>query len=349
MLYIRADGNEKIGTGHVMRCLTIAEEYRRRGGEVVFLVADPCSYELVNEYGYRTVCLRSVWNDLNTEMDTLIQIIQSNNVKCLLIGSYFVTHSYLKVLRNYTKVVYIDDLYCSAYPVDLLINYNIYATDLDYFSRYKELALNTRFILGCKYVPLRNEFQSVKRTISRDVHKILITSGGTDNYNVIGDLLEAFSKQTWFENVDIYAIIGKFNSNRKELMQHWSTKKNIHFLCGIHNMSVYMKECDLAITAGGVTTYELCACGLPSVMYTLADNQMSIAKKVSDMGLIPYAGDVRNNMGQCIKNIMGYITDFYNDVDLRIKHSIYMQNMVDGKGCERLVDEIERIEIFYRY
>ena len=54
-------------------------------------------------------------------------------------------------------------------------------------------------------------------------------------------------------------------------------------------------------------------------------------------------------MGQCIKNIMGYITDFYNDVDLRIKHSIYMQNMVDGKGCERLVDEIERIEIFYRY
>ena len=72
-----------------------------------------------------------------------------------------------------------------------------------------------------------------------------------------------------------------------------------------------------------------------------------IAKKVSDMGLIPYAGDVRNNMKQCVRSVIEYITDFYNDVSLRIKHSAYMQNVVDGKGCERLVDEIERTEIFY--
>jgi UDP-2,4-diacetamido-2,4,6-trideoxy-beta-L-altropyranose hydrolase len=347
MYYIRADANEKIGTGHVMRCLSIAAEFHRRGRQVTFIIADDHSRTMIEERGFSAICLDSDWDCLEKEIPSLISIIKTNTIPALLIDSYFVTEFYLQALGKYTKTIYIDDLNRFIYPVDLLVNYNIYAADLDYPSRYKKSVLNTRFLLGCKYIPLREEFQNVKRTISKNVCKILITSGGTDNYNVIGNLLEAFSKQTWFANVDIYVIIGRFNPNKNKLIQHWSAIKNIHFLCGIHNMSAYMKECDLAITAGGVTTYELCACGLPSIMYTLADNQIPIAKKVSDMGLIPYAGDVRNNMKQCVRSVIEYITDFYNDVSLRIKHSAYMQNVVDGKGCERLVDEIERTEIFY--
>lgn len=344
MYYIRTDANEEIGTGHVMRCLSIAEEFLKRGEQMTFLIADDHSRDIIEKCGFSAICLNTVWNNLDYETDILVQMIKDYKIKQLLIDSYFVTQKYLSALKEYTRIIYLDDLNAFVYPVDLLINYNIYATDLEYSSRYKEFHLDTRFALGCKYVPLRKQFENIKRTISKVVHKILITTGGTDNYNVTGNILKALSKQTWFVNVDFYIIIGKFNTNKEELMRCWHTVKNIHFLYEVYNMSDYMEECDVAITAGGVTTYEVCACGLPAVIYTLADNQIGIAKKMSDMNLIPYAGDVQKGMEQCVNKLVNYVTDFYNDFDLRVKHSILMQEVVDGKGCERLVDLILKMK-----
>lgn len=338
MQYIRVDANGTIGTGHVMRCLSIAEAFRDRGEEVTFITADNCSKDMILGRGFKTLCLYSVWNHLEQEIETIVRLIKDYQISLLLIDSYFVTECYLKIIGQYTRIAYIDDLDSFIYPVNLLVNYNIYAENLDYKSRYQKAGINIKFALGCQYVPLRKEFSSIKKKINEKISSILITTGGTDSYNVTGNLLQAIYKRSWFEKFNYYVILGRFNKNKDTLLEHWKRYKNIHFLVNISNMSDYMKACDIAITAGGVTTYELCASGIPSIMYTLADNQLDIARSVSELGLIPWAGDVRQDMQGCIKMTLNYVEQLDKNVNFLHLISKQMQKLVDGNGRERLVD-----------
>lgn len=338
MQYIRVDANEIIGTGHVMRCLSIAEEFHERGEEVTFIIADTCSQNMILERGFKTYCLHSMWNDLDQEIKEMIRVIEEKQISLLLIDSYFVTKLYLSTIGQYTRTAYIDDVDCFIYPVNLLVNYNIYAERLDYQSRYSKAGINTKFALGCRYAPLRKEFFSVKRQVREKISNILITSGGTDSYDVTGYLLQEIYKQSWFENFDYYVVLGRFNKNRLILINDWKQYKNIHLLEDVNNMADYMKNCDIAITAGGVTAYELCACGTPSIIYTLADNQLEIARSVSELGWIPWVGDVRQDMQGCIKKIIEYIEQFNKNTDSLWRISREMQKNVDGKGRAHLVD-----------
>lgn len=338
MQYIRVDANGTIGTGHVMRCLSIAEAFRVRGEDVTFITADNCAGEMILERGFKTICLYSVWNDLEKEINTMCQLIKEKHISLVLIDSYFVTELYLKRIHKYTKIAYIDDLDQFIYPVDMLINYNIYAEKQDYQLRYQRGGVDTRFVLGCRYVPLRREFSSFRRVVNDRISSILVTSGGTDSYNVIGHFLQAVYDKQWCEKFEYYVILGRFNKNSDALIERWSQYKTIHLLSNVKNMSAYMKKCDIAITAGGVTTYELCACGLPSIMYTLADNQRDIARSVSELGLIPWVGDVRQDMKGCIEAILKLVEEFNCNPTYLSKISKKMQDVVDGKGRERLVD-----------
>lgn len=340
MQYIRTDANEIIGTGHVMRCLSIAEEFHERGEDVTFIIADTRSQNMILERGFKTLCLHSIWNELDCEVNALVQMIQEKQISLLLIDSYFVTEYYLKTIDQYTKIAYIDDLNRFIYSVDLLVNYNIYAETLDYQLRYLKAGKNTRFALGCHYVPLRKEFFSVKRETRKKITSILITSGGSDSYDVTGHLLQAIYERSWFDNFDYYVIMGRFNQNRCRLLNDWKKFKNIYLLVDINNIADYMKSCDIAITAGGVTTYELCACGTPSIVYTLADNQLDIARSVSELGLIPWGGDIRQDMSGCIRKILNYVEYFDKNVDSLQQISQKMQAAVDGKGRKHLVDRL---------
>ena len=343
MVYIRADANEVIGSGHVMRCLSIAGELKRQGEEVTFIIADKRSEEMILEKGFSVVCLHSVWARLEQELSRLLQVIKERQISILMIDSYYVTEYYLQSLHQYTKLVYIDDLYSFLYPVDLLINYTIGAERLGYEAQYKKAGIPAKFALGCKYVPLRDEFQDVHREQRERVLRIMVTSGGTDSYNVIGNLLEALSYQEWFAEFQYDIIIGRFNKNRTFLEEHWKPCKNVHFFCNVSNISEFMKQCDIAVTASGSTVYELCACGIPSILYTFADNQFVVARSVSGMGLLYWAGDVRKDMEACMMNIISEIGHLKEDKEERFRQSHDMMLMADGKGCARIAKRIREI------
>lgn len=343
--YIRADANEEIGTGHVMRCLSIAEAFRHRGEEVTFIIADERSRSMIEEHGFSVICLNSMWNDLEKEIASMVQVIKARGISSLLIDSYFVTETYLKEIGKYTKLVYIDDLNQFLYPVDLLVNYNIYAGELEYEKRYREAGLDTKILLGCRYVPLREEFSRIDRKINETVSRVLITSGGTDPYDAVGGILESFAEKSWFGVAEFQVILGRFNRNREKLEERWGDYKNVVLLRNVKNMAEHMTQCDMAVTAGGVTTYELCATGIPSVMYTLADNQLDIAHTVSRLGIIPWVGDIREDRQQCLKAIGEQTEQLRNSLSMRRKLSEKMREMVDGKGCERLVDIIWPVRV----
>ncbi len=137
MIYIRADANDKIGIGHMMRCFSIAQALRKRGTEATFFVADRSSFvadrssaKMAAEAGFGYVCLNSDYDHLDLEADRLLQHMRERSVDHLLVDSYFVTESYMNRIREPACLAYIDDVNRFVYPCDLLINYNIYAENL---------------------------------------------------------------------------------------------------------------------------------------------------------------------------------------------------------------------------
>ena len=100
-----------------------------------------------------------------------------------------------------------------------------------------------------------------------------------------------------------------------------------------------MQKCAVCISAGGTTSYELCAGGLPSIMYTLADNQTELAGAFSKKGIIPWVGDVRENLPRCMDNIVKEML-LLNDSSYRESQSLKMQQIVDGRGAARIADAI---------
>ena len=76
-LYIRSDGNEKIGTGHIMRCLSIADAVREAGGTCIFVIADSKMEAVIRANGFPMICLHSVWDNLDYETEKMEQLISS--------------------------------------------------------------------------------------------------------------------------------------------------------------------------------------------------------------------------------------------------------------------------------
>lgn len=356
MVYIRADANEVIGTGHVMRCLSIAKELRRKSEDVIFLIADERTEQIITEFGFQTVCLHSQWNDMESELETILQLLGNAHAKTLLVDSYYVTQDYLKELRRHVRLVYIDDLNAFLYPVDMLINYNVYAEKMDYKNCYQMAGLNTEFFLGCEYVPLRTEFRNVCRKkcsvqngqVGGGVDnlrnfgpkKILITSGGTDNRNVAGRLLNKLREQDWFEKTEYYVILGRFHPYESVLKEQWSGYGNVFLYKNVSNISQYMTMCDAAVTAGGSTVYELCACGLPAIIYTLADNQFEIARAFDALGLMPWCGDIREDICSCIEYIIKRLEMMLFKEEMLTAKGMELQLLVDGYGAERIAEKL---------
>lgn len=125
-IYIRTDMNNQIATGHMMRCLAIADALQKNRIKVNFIVADESALELLKKYGYKAIILYTKWNNKEAELPVLKKYIQKLNIKKMLIDSYEVTEKYLREVHNLVRVMYIDDLNINPYEVDALVCYANY-------------------------------------------------------------------------------------------------------------------------------------------------------------------------------------------------------------------------------
>lgn len=335
MLYIRTDMNTQIATGHLMRCLAIADGARVFGEDTTFLLADGQAVEMVGERGYYSVVLGTMWDDLDGELEKLEQVIYENGIKSLLIDSYQVTKDYLYILSKQVKIIYMDDLNRFLYPVHTLICYG------DYWRKfhYKEKYPNTNLLLGSKYIPLRQEFKNQeKKRIKPQVENLLFLSGGTDHFHLLEGFLTKLEKEKYQK---IQVICGRYYDEYEKLRSQYIGFDNIHFYKGVNHVERYMAEADLAVSAGGTTLYELCACGTPTISYSFADNQIDTVLQLQEDGRIDYAGDVRNT--NIFENVMNLLNLYYADFRLREERSRKMQEFVDGNGAERIARELMKL------
>lgn len=333
MFYIRTDGNKIIASGHIMRCLSIAKAIENYGEEVTFITADTNAVELIESRGFSYISLETQWDNLDKELEVLIPFIKEKKIKTLLVDSYQVTESYLKTLSQYTNIIYIDDRNAFLYPVHTIINYGINYKDFCYEEQYKNT--NTTCLLGTDYVPLRQEFLHRKIDIKEKVERILVTTGGADLYNVAGLFVEEWYQRERKIDCEIWIISGGLNENIQYLRKLEQIYKNLKIYENITNMSDIMIQCDLAISAGGTTLYELCACGIPTITFSVADNQIGI-EEFEKQDILEYIGDIRKNIPIYIKKICDSVERLSRDKTIREIRSSHMKYLVDGQGTERI-------------
>ena len=331
MILIRADANEQIGVGHVMRCLSVADAFRADGQDVLFVTADHKADPLIRGKGFEAVCLDSEWKLIGTENPGVL--IDKYRPGVLIVDSYYVTESFFDGVSDDVHTVYIDDLNEKLFKVDLLINYNIFSSEMDY-SRYTQQG--TRLLLGPGYAPLRKEFRNMEPHAVRDVaHDVLISAGGSDPLGIT-EMLTAKICPVW-PDIRFHLVIGALNPRLDAIRKMAGANAVLH----IHeqDMAGLMKQCDLAISAAGSTLYELCAVGVPTITYTLADNQLPAAEQFQRQGIMLNAGDCRENMA-FVETVRSCLAELLQHRLKRQEMSTLMHNLVDGQGAARIVEWI---------
>lgn len=340
MLYIRADANETIAMGHIMRCLSIAQALRRLGEESTFILSDRKAVFCLEERGYPYICLESDWCNKESELDSLFQIIEEYHIEKILVDSYQVTEKYLRELKQRVKLCYIDDINIMPDLVDVLICYSITYEEMSYGKGYVG---KTKLLLGPQYSPLRQEFTNRSPIEHSEIRKVFLTTGGADTYHVSAVFLHTCMNLQDMKKLEFHVIIGGFYdiSLKKQLVQLQHKFPNIHLYEHVKNMAEVMSECDIAISAGGSTLLELCACGVPTVCFTYANNQVDGAKFYDKQEIILYAGDVReeyDGVERVIGRLIEKVRKLMIGSQTRKMLSCKMQKLVDGQGADRIAN-----------
>lgn len=365
MVVIRADANSKIGMGHVMRCLSVADALLKRGEEVLFVTADDTPVPLLTKKGIPYRVLHTDYADMEAELPELWEVLRelpqgaespdatlAQKNTSILVDSYYVTEKYLAALKKRITTIYMDDIYAFSYPVDMLINYNIYGEEMGY---EKDAAFaDTKLLLGANYVPLREEFSAGAGYVqSREALSlgaanvtpaeeggILITTGGSDSFNLAGQLLMEAMKYDALKTKEYHVVSGSLNPHIGELQALAQKHENIHIHCNVTNMAELMAESKVALSAGGSTLYELCAMGVPVIAFSFAENQERLVQTFVKRGIAQYGGNYRTDGNKMIQNTIAGLETLLEDKNLRSEYRKKARTLVDGKGAERIAEAL---------
>lgn len=378
MVVIRTDANSKIGMGHVMRCLSVADALLKRGEEVLFVTADDTPVPLLTKKGVPYRVLHTDYADMEAELPGLWEVLRelpqgaespdaalAQKNTSILVDSYYVTEKYLAALKKRITTIYMDDIYAFSYPVDMLINYNIYGEEMGY---EKDAAFaDTKLLLGTEYVPLREEFSAgagyaqSRKELSAETENvtpaedrlhqtaeqgrtadggILITTGGSDSFNLVGQLLMEAMKYDALKEKEYHVVSGSLNPHIGELQALAQKHENIHIHCNVTNMAELMAESEVALSAGGSTLYELCAVGVPVIAFSFAENQERLVQTFVKRGIAQYGGNYRTDGNKMIQNTIAGLETLLEDKNLRTEYRKKARTLVDGKGAERIAEAL---------
>ncbi len=358
MIYIRTDANPNIGMGHIMRCLSIADAFHTLGNSLMFILADEHVLSLITERGFGAIVLHSAYNNMEAELP-LWETRGIVTADFIIVDSYYATADYLKSLKAKAgrngKLVYLDDLAAFPYPVDILVNYNAFAKSSAYESLYNSAAVDMpQLILGCSFAPLRSMFRGVaRRKQPEKVRNILISTGGSDKLHLSVSLVRVLRNRDSEKECVYHFLLGAMNTDKDKIRALTKGHGNLILHENVSDMRGLLEKMDLAVSAAGSTLYEICACGIPLITYTLADNQIPGAEAFRFLGLAINIGDLRESVtvdssasvceklaSSSVQRIIAAVESRSSDYTWRIKVGCKMQEMIDGFGADRMVKKI---------
>ena len=267
---IRADSSSSIGTGHIMRDLVLAQQYAKRGDDVIFAARnlEGNINQRVLEDGYALKILKS------TSKKELRRVIKDLRIDLLIVDNYAINYKKEKYLKTKTgvKILAVDDTYEKHY-CDILLNHNISADK----KRYKRLVpKGCELRCGKKYTLLRDEFYKAKQKKYKKDTKtkhIFIAMGGADTAELNIRLLKILEN---FKGIRVAVVTTSANKHLKELQSYATDKEWIELHINSKKMAKLMAKSDLAIVTPSVTVNEVCFMELPFIAIKTADNQNDI-------------------------------------------------------------------------
>lgn len=346
IFYIRADANLKIGTGHIMRCIALAQAWQDHGGEVTFI--SHCESEALRERiqseWCRFIALDHVCPDSSDLKNTLaiLKTEGADQKNWLVLDGYHFTPKYQKAIRDEgIRLLVIDDMnHLPCYHADILLNQNIHAPDLKYHCDE-----NTTLLLGTRYVLLRREFlkyRDFNRQIPDRARNILVTLGGADPDNVTLKVIEALTLVEDKE-IEVKIVIGPANPHREILTQALSSTPYLsELITNPSNMPELMAWADLAISGAGSTCWEMAFMGVPNIVMILADNQKPVAEGIAKIRMALNLGWYNVvNQRLISQSIYQIILSKNKRINMAKKGHI----VIDGSGTKTLVKKLNAISI----
>jgi len=335
-LFIRVDSSPEIGIGHMMRCLTLAQELKNNFDKIIFLTQKDSGNFIgtIMKNEFEVIFIPTTNNDPNIIKNLITAYSENKNF--LLIDHYDIGTNFESSLKNtFERIFVIDDLANRKHDCDLLIDQNYYR---DLNQRYEKLIQNgTIALLGPKYAIIRPEFRIInKKAIKKNsqMKKILVSFGGSDPTNECKKVLDALCS---IENskFEIVVVAGIYNHKFEQLKKLYEKYSNIKIYSHVNDLSRLMLNSDLFIGAGGTTTWERFYMGLPSTVTIISDDQKESIEFLSDMGHIINLGLAKNVTPKT------YIQTLQKpNSDLVYNMSLHNQKLVDGNGSNRIKKQI---------
>ncbi len=334
-LIIRADANTRIGTGHLMRCLALAQAWKDRGGRVVLITA--CESEgllqRLHDEGLIVIKLTQPYPNPVDWKVTSDVLAQHPGAWVVLDGYHFDSEYQRRVKTSGHKLLIIDDMaHLEHYYADVVLNQNLHAEELNY-----SCESYTRLLLGTRYVLLRREFlkwQGWQRNIPEMARKVLVTLGGSDPDNVTLKVIQAL-QLVEVDGMEAVVVVGGTNSHYKELQ---SAVEQLRFYIrlesNVPNMPELMAWSDVAISAGGITVWELAFMGVPIVGLSQAEQEKVLLQGSTNSGISVNLGGHRYIEPRRIAEVL---TGLVSNRDQRAAMSRAGRALVDGFGSARVI------------
>jgi UDP-2,4-diacetamido-2,4,6-trideoxy-beta-L-altropyranose hydrolase len=334
-LLVRADANVAMGTGHVMRCLALAQAWQDAGGHSTFAMAES-SPSLDRRLRDEKLAVERLGADAGTaeDADRTVNIASREHTDWIVVDGYQFGSAYQSALKAAGfKVLFIDDYgHADQYSADLVLNQNVSAMA----SLYEKRGAQTRLLLGPRYCLLRREFNrwhDWRREITPVGHRVLVTMGGSDPDNFTEWAVEALNSIE-DKKLEVTVVAGGGN-RRSELLERLvaGASTRIQFRQDVSDMTEVMVWADLAVSAAGTTCWEMCRLGLPALLVDLADNQTRAARELHQRGCAIHLGSGKEVSAE---RLVQQVERLRNSAEDRRVMSLLGSELVDGEGARRM-------------
>jgi UDP-2,4-diacetamido-2,4,6-trideoxy-beta-L-altropyranose hydrolase len=336
-LLFRTDASLTMGTGHVMRCIALAQACQDAGGSATFVMAEstPGIQAKLAEESCEAFPIACVVASEDDSRQTA-SLARKNRAEWIVVDGYQFGGDYQRALKaDGFKVLFLDDYgHASHYSADLVLNQNAQADEGTYSTREPY----TRLLLGPDYCLLRHEFarwRGWKREIAPVGSKVLVTMGGSDPDNVTEIVIAALQR---LPDLEATIVVGGSNPHFDSLQRLASRGgQGFNLLRSVANMPELMAWADVAVSGAGSTCWEMCLLQLPMLLIDLADNQKPIAGALNKLGAAIHLGSTAYVTADEIAKRVGNLLASEND---RAVLSERCGRLVDGRGAERVLGEL---------
>ena len=340
-IIFRVDASGEVGFGHLSRCINLAEVLRSRGNEVSFVCRDDeaKSFRALEDRLFATLLLPmlAVGEPVNQQEDAqqTIQALLGERPEWLIVDTYTLDKVWEHLMRPHVaKIAVIEDLFGREHDCDLLIDQNYSERSAASFEKF--VSKTCELLLGPRFALIGDQFRKLRELKSKpapELKRIFIFCGGSDPQNLTQQVIDEISCSE-LGNIVVDVVVGAQDKTfDREAALKLNANIKIHEASG--EFARIMSIADLAIGAGGTTSWERLCLGVPSIVVSIAENQNSACESLGRDGLIDYLGAQSSLKSGALRDAVVKAKTNYASLFDQIERG---QILVDGRGCERVAE-----------